>query len=69
MSLLLTRVSLEQAVCASEVLRVFDHWDLGHADDYCVRAHLRGRRSVAAIGDVVKRRGRVIVIADHRRWS
>lgn len=65
----LTRVSFQKAVCASEVLRVLDHGDLGHADDHGIRAHLRGGRRVAAVGDVVKRRGRVVVVADHRGRS
>lgn len=65
MVFILTRVSFQEAICAPEVLRVFNHRDLCHADDYCIRAHLRGRWSVAAIGHVVKRRGGVIIIADH----
>lgn len=65
----LTGVCFEQAVCAPEVLRVFYHRDLSHANDDGIRAHLWGRRSVAAIGNVVERRGRVVVIADHRWWS
>lgn len=35
----LTCVSLEQAVGAPEVLRVFYHRDLRHANDDSVRAH------------------------------
>lgn len=61
----LTRVSFQEAVCAPEVLRVLDHGDLSHADDHGIGAHLRGGRRVAAIGDVVKRRGRVVIVADH----
>lgn len=65
----LTRVGFQKAVCAPEVLRVLDHGDLGHADDHGIGAHLRGGWRVAAVGDVVKRRGGVVVIADHRGRS
>lgn len=66
MEFVLTRVSFQKAVCAPEVLRVFNHGDLGHANDHRIRAHLRGRWGVAAVGDVVKRRGGVVIVADHR---
>lgn len=62
----LTRVGFKKTVCAPEVLRVFNHGDLGHADDHRIRTHLRGRRGVAAVGDVVERRGGVVIVADHR---
>lgn len=65
MDFVLTGVGFQKAVCAPEVLRVFNHGDLGHADDHRIRAHLRGRRGVAAIGDVVERGSRVIIVADH----
>lgn len=66
----LTRVGFQKAVGAPEVLRVLDHGDLGHANDHGIGAHLRGGRRVAAVGDVVKRRGRIVVVADHggRSW-
>lgn len=40
MRFLLTCVSFKQAVRAPEVLRVFNHRDLGHADDYRIGPHL-----------------------------
>lgn len=66
---LLTSVSLQQAVGAPKILRVFYHRDLGHANDDSIRTHFWGRGSVAAIGDMMKRRSWVVIIADHWRRS
>lgn len=60
----LTRVCLKNAASVAEVLRVLDDWDLCHSDDDGVGAHLRGRRGVVAVGDVVERTGRVIIVTD-----
>lgn len=62
----LTRVRFQHADGVTEVLRVLDDRNLCHPNDHCVWTHLRGRRGVVAIGDVMEGAGRVVVVADDR---
>lgn len=60
----LTGIRFEQTAGAAEVLRVLYDGNLGHANDDGVRVHVRGRGCVRAVGHMMKRAGRVIVITD-----
>lgn len=60
----LTGIRFEQTAGAAEVLRVLYDGNLGHANDDGVRVHVRGRGCVRAVGHMMKRARRVIVITD-----